>query len=141
MIPKYGGEPLPRSPLCLPADHKSAQLYVSTIATALDANGWSRTQRVYLRALYRKWLLRAEGRDSYFERYGTFSRPEGAAPPTTVDLIVARWKRMAPPETSGEKARRLGKGRIRKQIEIERRLGHSEKPGAGQGRGEKRMTE
>lgn len=127
MIPKHGGAPLPPSPDCLPRAHADANRYASAIQHALDQPGWSPKQRTRLRDLYRKWILRAEGRDPYFERYGTFPRPEGAPPPTTTDLIVARWRRRHPRPKEDRKSRELPR---KKYLLMRRRERTGGDPGA-----------
>lgn len=119
MIPRKGGKPLDPAPICLGGDHRAAQTHARKIAAALEQSGWSPGQRYVLRESYRKWLLRAEGRDSYFEKYGTFHRFEGNPPPTTVDLIVERWRRAAPKETKEARAWRLSKGKVRTEIQLQ----------------------
>lgn len=115
MTPKYGGDPLPRAPLCLPGQHKKANEYAALLADALRQSGWSRTQRTRLRDRYRVWVWRAEGRDGYFEQYGTFARQEGAPPPTPLDLVVQEWRAKARARgvTSAEMKRRRFPARFR----------------------------
>jgi len=94
MIPERGGEPLPPAPICLPRDYRSVSLYLVQIRKALEGHGWSRRQRKILRALHRKWMLRAEGRDEHFEQWGTFPpRYPGSRPPDAQDVIIARWQK------------------------------------------------
>lgn len=112
MIPKYGGTPLPDAPDCLAADHGKALAYVGLLAAALNQSGWSAHQRDRIRAKYRKWLLCAEGRDPYFEQWGTFPRMEGMTPPTATDLVVAGWRRRFP-RTPEERKRRVVPKRLR----------------------------
>lgn len=95
MIPAKGGEPLPPSPVCLPRDYEKASLYLHEIIKALDRPGWSKRQRVILRDLFRKWAMRAEGRDEHFEVWGTFPPRPGGEPPTVQDQILATWKKLS----------------------------------------------
>lgn len=105
MTPKYGGNPLAPAPDCLQGEHLKAVEYVRVLEAALEQPGWSQTQRQRIRTKYRKWLLCAEGRDPYFEQFGTFARFEGSPPPTSVDLVVARWRKRFP-RTKEERRRR-----------------------------------
>lgn len=107
MIPKNGGTPLPPSPICLPREHAKAGAYVREIEEALQRAGWSSGQRGRLRAQLRLWTYRAEGRDPQFEKYGSFGRRPGTAPPTSVDAIVAAWRRIAPQDKEGRKRRKV----------------------------------
>lgn len=112
MTPKYGGGPdLPPAPDCLPGSHGEANRYAARIKQALDTPGWSVAQRRHLRDKYRKWLLRAEGRDPYFEQYGTFPRFDGTAPPTSTDLVVARWRKRFPRSKQERRLRTLPKNK------------------------------
>ena len=107
MVPKHGGTPLPLSPICLPREHGKAEAFVAEIQAALERPGWSGSQRRRLRELYRLWLFRAEGRDPQFEAYGSFHRPPGTAPPTATDVIVAKWRRLAPHDADTRRRRRV----------------------------------
>lgn len=107
MTPKHGGPALPPAPDCLPGSHGDANRYALLVLQALDRPGWSARQRVRLRDLYRKWILRAEGRDPQFEQYGTFPRFEGTAPPTTTDLVIARWRKRHPVPPAERKRREI----------------------------------
>jgi len=107
VIPKKGGAPLPPSPICLPREHAKAAGFVLAIEEALTRPGWSGAQRGRLRALLRLWVYRAEGRDPQFEKYGSFGRRPGSAPPTSVDAIVAAWRRIVPLDKAARKRRRV----------------------------------
>lgn len=107
MTPKKGGTPLPPSPICLPREHAKAAAYVCAIEEALTRAGWSSGQRGRLRAQLRLWKYRAEGRDPQFERYGSFGRKPGTAPPTSVDATVEAWRRIAPQDAEGRKRRKV----------------------------------
>ena len=96
MKPKWGGDPLPEAPDCLAGERYKAQQYLVVLEQALDRPGWSSAQRKRIRDLYRKWLFRAEGRDSEFNRNGTFGRPPGSDPPTSTDLTVMKWRKLSP---------------------------------------------
>lgn len=122
MTPRDGGTSLPPAPDCLPGTHGLAKRYAEQIRLCLDAPGWSAAQRRHLRDKYRKWILRAEGRDAYFEQYGTFPRFEGTAPPTVTDLVVARWRKRFPRTPAERKARTLPRAKhlaIRKAERLE----------------------
>ena len=95
MQPKRGGPPLPPPPLCLPGEHAKALAYVAALEQALTHHGRSQSQRAYIRTRLRHWLLRSEGRDAYFEKFGTFTRWFGSPPPTPQDMVVAHWRRLA----------------------------------------------
>ncbi len=105
VIPKHGGPGIPDAPDCLPAAHGEANRYAQVLLAALDHPGWSARQRIRLRAQYRKWILRAEGRDPQFEEFGTFPRFQGTPPPTATDLVIARWRKRNP-RTPAERKRR-----------------------------------
>ena len=107
MTPKYGGSPLPASPICLPGEHHKAEAYVILVGEAMKQAGWSSTQRRRLRDLVRLWTWRAEGRDPQFEQYGSFGRRPGSAPPTALDATVEAWRRLAPQSPEGKQARRM----------------------------------
>ncbi len=116
MIPKRGGAALDPAPDCLPGEHHKALRYLKAIETALGQHGWTARQRIRLRSQFRKWILRAEGRDPYFEKYGTFPRPEGAPPPTGIDLVVAAWRRrVGPTLTAEDRKRRSMPSRLRQR--------------------------
>jgi hypothetical protein len=117
VIPKKGGEPLPPAPICLPKDHKAARLYAQVLKKALEQTGWSAGQRAVLYRQYRKWLIRGDGRDEFFEEFGTFRRFPGTAPPTTIDLVVERWRRAA-----WKPGQRLKPKRYSREVEQARRL-------------------
>lgn len=119
VTPKYGGPDLDPAPDCLPGAHGEAKRYLTKLLAALDQPGWSKSQRIRLHDRYRKWLLRAEGRDPHFERYGTFPRFPGTAPPTVVDLIVARRRKRFPKTPEQRKAERLPRT---KRLQQQRRL-------------------
>jgi hypothetical protein len=119
MLPKFGGEPLPPSPDCLPADHVTARAYLAVLERALARSGWSASQKIRIKDRYRKWLLRAEGRDPQYEQYGTFPRSLGTSRPTSVDLVVARWRRRFPRASKVERDHRAGTAGLRKVVRIQ----------------------
>jgi len=96
MKPRHGGSPLPYAPICLPREHTKAVAYLAVLDQALGQAGWTASQRRRIRALQRLWTFRAEGRDPQFEKYGTFGRRPGTAPPTGADAVVAAWRRLIP---------------------------------------------
>lgn len=107
MHPKYGGSPLPHSPVCMPQEHYKASQYVLVLEEALKQSGWSVTQRRRLRSLVRLWTFRAEGRDQEFEKNGSFGRAPGAAPPTAIDASVEKWRRLIPHDAKTRRLRRV----------------------------------
>lgn len=122
MIPKKGGTPLPPSPICLPREHGKAQAYATLLQEALLQSGWSANQRKAIRIKYRLWAFRAEGRDPHFEKYGSFPRAPGSAPPTTSDATVAAWRRLIPHSAIVRKRRRVPY-RLREQARERDRYG------------------
>lgn len=109
MTPKYGGDPLPLAPDCLPGDTRTAALYLAMLTQALTQPGWSRVQRRMIRDKARRWMIRSEGRDEHFQAHGTF--PPGMVPGYT-DLVVARWRKLYPRSKAERKKRTVPKRRF-----------------------------
>lgn len=103
MFPKFGGKPLPWPPIVAPGYSgdiaKLAAEYVKELDAELDAAvdegypKWSGSQRQYIRQLRAKWIVRAQGMDAHYKKFGTFPRPFNGDPPTIRDMVVERWRR------------------------------------------------
>lgn len=104
MQPKYGGEPLPLAPICLPQHlgpdglKRMADKYVQVLDAELTVHEegqrkWSGSQRQYLRQQRAKWRMRALGEDAHYLKHGTFIRPMASEPPGESDLWQEQIRR------------------------------------------------
>lgn len=63
------------APKCGAGDHETARAYVRLIDRAIEQGHWTHAEWVRLYRLKKKWQGRADGKNEYFESYGTGQMP------------------------------------------------------------------
>lgn len=70
-------EPIP------PGDRERAALRVLQLDRVIEEGMWTKKENGRLWAMRKKWQQRAEGKNAYFEKYGTYSPKKGQQSPSS----------------------------------------------------------